>query len=288
LVLNGAIEAALAGDLLIAMGASVARVGAKDAVRVASDAAANGMPFTTLLTDKANVETGAAQLLSFLGGPVPRAVVTIDPNERGDIPGFRRQGFNGYLVRPARPLSFLTQLFDETADTRAANTESALHAVHAIVPRSGPHANGISVLLAEDNDINALLACTVLEKSGVRVVRARDGAEAIAKARSELKGTQSHGFDLVLMDIHMPDMDGVEATRGIRELYPVDARPGVERPPIVALTANAFAEDRAAYLAAGLDDYLAKPFEKQDLAKLLARWQGGGAREDGQTGTGAA
>jgi CheY-like chemotaxis protein len=75
------------------------------------------------------------------------------------------------------------------------------------------------------------------------------------------------------MDIHMPDMDGIEAARRIRALYPDDARPAQGRPPIVALTANAFADDRAAYLEAGLDDYLAKPFEKADLAALLARWK---------------
>ena len=71
----------------------------------------------------------------------------------------------------------------------------------------------------------------------------------------------------------MPDMDGIEAARRIRALYPDDAAPAQGRPPIVALTANAFAEDRAAYLEAGLDDYLAKPFEKADLAALLARWR---------------
>jgi CheY-like chemotaxis protein len=76
----------------------------------------------------------------------------------------------------------------------------------------------------------------------------------------------------------MPDMDGVEAARGIRALYPDNARPGGGRPPIVALTANACAEDRAAYLAAGLDDYLAKPFETQDLAALLSNWRERDAR----------
>ena len=97
-----------------------------------------------------------------------------------------------------------------------------------------------------------MLACTLLEKSGARVERVRNGAEAVAKAHNEIGGTSGKGFDLVLMDIHMPDMDGIEAARRIRALYSQDARPGRGRPPIVALTANAFGEDRAAYLGGGL------------------------------------
>ena len=147
---------------------------------------------------------------------------------------------------------------------------------------------GASILLAEDNDINALLACTMLEKSGARVVRVRNGAEAIARASNELGQGNGKGFDLVLMDIHMPDIDGVEAARRIRALYPADARPAEERPPIVALTANAFAEDRDLYLEAGLDDYLAKPFEKADLAALFARWRRPDVERDGRAGVGAA
>jgi CheY-like chemotaxis protein len=131
-------------------------------------------------------------------------------------------------------------------------------------------------------------ACAVLEKSGARVVRVRNGAEAVAKASSELTQSQGRGFDLVLMDIHMPDMDGVEAGRRIRALYPDDARPAEGRPPIVALTANAFAEDHAAYLEAGLDDYLAKPFEKADLAALFARWRKLGRQAEERAGRGAA
>jgi CheY-like chemotaxis protein len=86
----------------------------------------------------------------------------------------------------------------------------------------------------------------------------------------------------------MPDIDGVEAARRIRALYPEDARPAEERPPIVALTANAFDEDRDVYLKAGLDDYLAKPFEKADLAALFARWRRPEAERDGRAGLGAA
>lgn len=288
IVLDGAIEAALAGDLLIAMGASVARARADEAEQLARSAADSGMPFSALLTDKANAEAGASRLIPLLSpcldGRAPRAVVTIDPSERGDIARFRAEGFNGYLVRPVRPVSALTQLLGYCPAQRLRGVASA--EPHAVPAVNLDTAKGLSVLLAEDNDINALLARTVLEKSGAYVMHARDGAEAIAKAHDAL--VQGEGFDLVLMDIHMPDMDGVEAARGIRALYPDDARPGAGRPPVVALTANAFAEDRAAYLAAGLDDYLAKPFEKQDLDRLLAHWRGEdkGGREE--TGAGAA
>jgi PAS domain S-box-containing protein len=287
LVLEGAIEAGLIGDLLVAMGATVARVKLKDAERITESAVAMGVPFTGLLTDRIGIAAGAARLLPKLrhgrrGSERARAVVVIDPVERGEIPSFRTAGFNGYLVRPVRPLSLLTQLFGDREQQPTQDVELR------VVKSTAETADGAGhlVLLAEDNDINALLASTVLEKSGARVVRARNGAEALAKAHNEL--AQGKGFDLVLMDIHMPDMDGVEAARRIRELYAEGARPGAERPPIVALTANAFAEDRAAYLAAGLDDYLAKPFEKADLAALFARWSTGKTELDQGAGLGAA
>ena len=292
LVLDGAIEAGLICDLLVAMGAAVARVRLKDAERIASGAAASGCPFTALLTDRGAVQAGAAHLISLLSPERSahrprRAVVLIDPAERSDIPSFRADGFSFYLVRPVRPLSLLTQRFADLDEMLAKATEAASPARPAF-PASPAEGRGASILLAEDNDINALLACTVLEKSGARVVRVRNGAEAIAKARNELTLSNGKGFDLVFMDIHMPDIDGLEAARRIKALYPEDARPGEGRPPIVALTANAFTEDRNAYLEAGLDDYLAKPFEKADLAALLARWRRPGAQPEGRTGLGAA
>jgi signal transduction histidine kinase/response regulator RpfG family c-di-GMP phosphodiesterase len=284
IVHEGTIEPALAGDLLVAMGASVVRARVKDGERLAICAANTNAPFTALLADRAAVEAGAARLLARLARhhkkarPV-RAVVVIDPAERGDIGTLRGKGFDFYLMRPVRPLSLLTQLFGDAHGVGAAAPELAPH--HPAQP--GMTSVGLSVLLAEDNDINALLARTVLEKAGARVVRARNGIEAMKRAQDAL----AHGqrLDLVLMDIHMPDMDGVEAAGRIRALYSHGALPGAGRPPIVALTANAFAEDRAAYLEAGLDDYLAKPFEKADLAALLERWR---LTETGEAGRGAA
>jgi PAS domain S-box-containing protein len=284
LVLDGGIEAGLISDLLVAMDVSVARANLKDAERVAAGAAARGSPFTVLLTDRCGVRAGAARLIPLLKPDEERrAVVLIDPADRGEIPSFRAGGFTSYLVRPVRPLSLLNRLFGDLA-------RMAQDSARDIAPDGAPalcsqELKSASVLLAEDNDINALLASTVLEKCGACVVRVRDGAEAIAKAREALAQKGDKGFDLVLMDIHMPDMDGVEAARHIRALYPEDARPGDGRPPIVALTANAFAEDRAAYLEAGLDDYLAKPFDKADLAAIFGRWRND---SEDQAGLGAA
>jgi CheY-like chemotaxis protein len=207
-------------------------------------------------------------------------VVLIDPADRGDIPSFKADGFGCYLVRPVRPVSLLTQLFAGAGQTQGQPAEAA-----GLARQDPAAAPGLSVLLAEDNDVNALLASAMLDRSGARVVRVRNGAEAVAKVSSAL--TQANGFDLVLMDIHMPDMDGVEAARRIRALYPDGARPAEGRPPIVALTANSFDEDRAAYVEAGLDDYLAKPFEKADLAALLARWGGFGDQLEERAGRGA-
>lgn len=264
------IAAAPVAELLAAAGAEFMLVPPEQAESAALGAEARGAPFTLLLADIEAIEHGARQALEAMrrGRTPSRAVVIVDPSERSEIPRLRAQGFGSYLVRPVRPLSLLVQLFggaDERRETPAGETV-------ATVSR---HAGGrpkATVLLAEDNDINALLARTVLEKAGLRVVHATNGAGAVTAARDELASGAANGFDIVLMDIHMPEMDGVEAARRIRDLYPDSASAGATRPPIVALTANALSEDRALYLAAGLDDYLSKPFHKEDLDALFARW----------------
>jgi len=134
---------------------------------------------------------------------------------------------------------------------------------------------GVRVLLAEDSDINALLARRMIELAGCEVVLARNGREAVERVRDGLAQPADAGsslaFDLILMDILMPDLDGVEATAAILALY-AESRPGHRLPPIIALTANAFSEDRARYMAAGMADHLAKPFDKPALDALLRRW----------------
>ncbi len=118
---------------------------------------------------------------------------------------------------------------------------------------------GRRVLLAEDSELNGQVAAELLQRLGIRVERARDGREAVQKVASS-------DFDAVLMDVHMPELDGFAATREIR------AMPGRTDLPIIALTADAFSDDRRRCLQYGMNDHVAKPFEIGHLAAVLARW----------------
>ena len=119
--------------------------------------------------------------------------------------------------------------------------------------------------MAEDNEINALLTRALLTKLGHRPTMAADGATAIDSwLAARTAGTP---YDRVLMDLHMPGMDGVEAVRRIRA---IEAEQEGARTPIIALTANASAEDREACLAAGMDAFLIKPLDRERLAAALS------------------
>ncbi len=134
-----------------------------------------------------------------------------------------------------------------------------------------PTARRPRVLIAEDNEINALLACRVVEKAGCEVTMVPNGRAAVAAVARTL-AKDAPAFDLVLMDLFMPELDGISATRSILGFESTLGVASHELPPIVALTANAFAEDRLRCLGAGMVDYLAKPFDAAQLAELLDRW----------------
>ncbi len=134
-----------------------------------------------------------------------------------------------------------------------------------------------NVLVAEDNQINALLACKIIERAGGKAMVVEDGRSAITAIWETLERKRPP-FDLVLMDVLMPEIDGLVATKSIKALYGERKEPGLSCPPIIALTANAFAEDRERCRAAGMDDYLAKPVDARDLHNLLLRWMAQPAR----------
>jgi CheY-like chemotaxis protein len=126
------------------------------------------------------------------------------------------------------------------------------------VEAPGAESRSLRILVAEDNPVNRKLACKVLEKRGHAVAVAENGREA-------LEAVQASGFDLVLMDVQMPEMDGIEATRKIR----LWERAAGRRVMIAAMTAHAMTEDRERCLEAGMDSYITKPFQIAQLAKVL-------------------
>jgi signal transduction histidine kinase/ActR/RegA family two-component response regulator len=142
----------------------------------------------------------------------------------------------------------------------------------AVVDLEGPRGTGgLSILLVEDTPVNQVLGKAVLVKAGHKVALAEDGLEA-------LQALQEEAFDLILMDMQMPRMDGLEATRRIRALELAHGRP---RTPIVALTANVMEKDRERCLAAGMDDFLAKPFRVGEVLQVLSRNLGASPRGSG-------
>jgi CheY-like chemotaxis protein len=132
--------------------------------------------------------------------------------------------------------------------------------LHPAAHRLAETRKGIRILVAEDNPVNRLLAVRLLEKQGHKVQTAADGLEA-------LREVEKHDFELVLMDVQMPEMDGVEATKAIRQREK-QTRKHVS---IVAVTAHAMAADREICLAAGMDGYISKPINKEELLSTIER-----------------
>jgi PAS domain S-box-containing protein len=223
-------------------------------------------PFTTLIVDGRSGCERACQLLADARAAAPgsiHAVIVLDTAAKPDFGQYRQAGFDAYLLRPVRPRSVLTRLGFGPEPIEAPLPADRPRHLRFIAPPS--------VLLVEDNDINALLARRMLEKVGCMVSHCVNGREAVEAIRRVLAG-RDRPYDIVLMDAHMPVLDGVEATRIIKELYAEQAVETGKAPPIVAVTANAFDEDRRRCLDAGMDDYLAKPFDREELHRLLEMW----------------
>jgi CheY-like chemotaxis protein len=165
--------------------------------------------------------------------------------------------FTASLTKPVKP----SQLFDVLAEVfKEAGTP--IPASQKVVPEAAAPKPGQTarVLLAEDNAVNQKVALRMLAALGYRADVAANGAEA-------LEALDRQPYDIILMDVQMPEMDGLEATRRIVKEHPDPA----SRPWIIALTANAVQGDREACLAAGMDDYISKPIKKEDMAGAFGR-----------------
>jgi PAS domain S-box-containing protein len=170
-------------------------------------------------------------------------------------------GIEGFLQKPVSPsvlLDTLMNLFSRTGIEKIpAPAEKAEHAV--------PLASGIRVLVVEDNEVNQQVATELLESEGAKVALASNGIEAV---RVLTEGNQPPPFDVVLMDVQMPEMDGVTATRLVR------AQPHLQKLPIIAMTAHVLADEVQRCLEAGMNDHVAKPIDPEAFFATLARWTG--------------
>jgi PAS domain S-box-containing protein len=190
-----------------------------------------------------------------------RRIVLVTPATRHELqPG---SPFTGYLVKPLRAASLAARLALTPDVAAPALADDPIAEPIATVPAFANE--GLSILVAEDNEINALLMRSLLTKSGHRTVIATHGAAAL----ESWLAARSAGapYDLILMDLQMPQLDGIEAAKRIRAH---EAAESGRRTPILALTANTLVEDRYACFEAGMDGFLIKPLDRDKLDEALA------------------
>ncbi len=162
-----------------------------------------------------------------------------------------------FLTKPLKPSS----LFDALAAIFGQHTAAPkVEAIKAAIDADFASTHPLRILLAEDNAVNQKLALRLLEQMGFRADVASNGLEAV-------ESVERQAYDVVLMDVQMPEMDGLDATRAIRKLT------NLRQPRIIAMTANAMQGDREMCLAAGMDDYVSKPIRVAELIQALKRVQ---------------
>ena len=217
-------------------------------------------PWHAMLIDHALGAAAIQSLLAHAGRDVAQRIILLPPSARHELPEMKATGITGYLIKPVRAASLAARLMSSAGGSMPAEADEQAEG------RARPLAGvGLSILVAEDNDINALLARALLAKLGHRPTIASSGEAAIESWQAaQAAGTP---YDLVLMDVHMPGIDGFQATARIRA---AEAERGSARTRIIALTANASAEDREACLAAGMDGFVTKPLDREKLAEMLS------------------
>ena len=219
-----------------------------------------GRPFKLILTDMYMPKKDGFDLLEWMRGRAPTAKTPVIVLSSGPTREHRARaktlGVESYLTKPVRQSS----LFDAIADAVLGSSVGSGDASVSDRPSDAPVDRELSILLVDDHKVNQLTATTMLEKMGHTVVVAGDGREAVEQVAAG-------DFDLVFMDVQMPVMDGLTATRTIRE---AEAAGGTHI-PIVAMTAHAMKGDEERCLAAGMDAYISKPIRRKSVAKVLAQ-----------------
>lgn len=230
------------------------------AIAALSEAQAQGCPFNLLFIDWKmpgldGLETAQqARELGLLHPPLGLLVTAFDATELREQ--VRAVGLQDLLIKPVTPSSLhraLSQLFQEPAHVLPVLSTTDVEQM--LVQQ---HRNA-RILLAEDHPINQEVALELLQAAGLQVDLAENGLQAVEQAAST-------AYDLILMDVQMPELDGIAATQAIRRL------PGYQSTPILAMTANAFSDDRTECFEAGMNDHVAKPVNPHVLFSTLLKW----------------
>ncbi len=237
----------------------------QEALDALSGARAAGQPFSLILTDMHMPEMDGFTLVEQIRKRPELATATImmltSAGHRGDAARCQELGIAAYLLKPIRQ-SELREAIARVLGAHAENGAIPLITRFSLHDGRDPAAS-LHVLLAEDNPVNQRLAVRLLEKRGHHVVVAGNGAEALA-------AMEKQDFDLVFMDVQMPEMDGLEATAVIRGKEKITGK----HQPIIALTAHAMKGDREKCIAGGMDGYLTKPIRPQELDDVLEDYIG--------------
>ena len=239
---------------------------AAEAVGIIAERHKAGVHFDIALVDHNmpdfNSESLARDVFAIPGlPPLPLVILTSIPRA-GDAMRMRDAGFNAYLTKPVKADQLLEALVTVLARPRSGSgdeegTERKMVTRHLLAEK---RRGRVRILVVEDNKVNQMVAIHLLEKMGHHADVASDGGEALVALRA-------NRYDLVLMDCQMPGMDGFQATREIRKGEMGSGR----RTVIVAMTAGVMSEDRENCLVAGMDDFLGKPIQEQELQAILTR-----------------
>ncbi len=244
-------------EILAPAGAAIDEApNAATALVVLERALAQRRPFPVALLDSQMPDhdgwTLAADIRRHPGLASIHLLMLTSAGEKGDAAKCRALGIEGYLIKPVSRSELVEAVGLILAGTGGAGAVVTRHVMTEARAR-------LRILLAEDNAVNQEVAAEMLRKRGHEITVVDNGVNAVA-------AVESGKFDVVLMDIHMPEMDGLAATAAIRRL------PGCGELPIIALTADALAGERDRCLAAGMSEYLAKPFKSHDLFAVVEQW----------------
>ncbi|MBN2426748.1 MAG: response regulator [Deltaproteobacteria bacterium] len=238
-----------------------AAANANRALQMLYEARRNNDPYRAALLDMQMADISGEQLGKIIKADPALAgtnlVMMTSWGQRGDANRLEEIGFSGYLIKPVRQ----EDLFDSLSAILANGAKDNPKIVTRHSVRESRR-DKLHILLAEDNPVNQQVALGILGKLGLK-------ADAVNNGNEVLKACEITSYDLILMDVNMPEIDGLEATKIIRDPQSAIHNPDI---PIIAMTAHALQEDQGKCLAAGMNDYLSKPVDFQDFAAMMEKW----------------